>query len=109
VAGSVNARAAEETRGMVVAYEGRAIATLYSANCGGKTRTLEEAGWNVEAYPYFGVECPVRGAVAGHQLGMCQEGASRMAKDGKSFREILGWYFPATALISADKDGRAGW
>ncbi len=106
---SVNARAAEGTRDLVVAYEGRAIATLYSANCGGKTRTLAEAGWNVEAYPYFGVQCPVRGAVAGHQLGMCQEGASRMAKDGRPFREILGWYFPATVLLSADKDGRAGW
>jgi len=97
--GSKAAKAAEETRDLVVAYQGRPIAALYSANCGGKTRTLEEAGWNAEPYPYFAVECPVRGAVAGHRIGMCQEGAAQMARTGKSFREILAHYFPATALM----------
>jgi stage II sporulation protein D len=97
--GSLTAKAVEDTRGMVVAYQGRAIAALYSANCGGKTRTLEEAGWNVDAYPYFAVDCPVRGAVAGHRIGMCQEGAAQMARNGKTFREILAAYFPATTLI----------
>ncbi|HVO99563.1 MAG TPA: SpoIID/LytB domain-containing protein [Bryobacteraceae bacterium] len=107
--GNINARAAEETGDLVIAYQGRAVATLYSGNCGGKTRTLEEAGWNAEEYPYFAVECPVRGGVSGHRIGMCQEGASDLAKHGKSFREILSWYFPATTLISAGKDGRGSW
>jgi stage II sporulation protein D len=96
--GNLAARAAEETRGLVVAYQGRAIAALYSANCGGKTRTLEDAGWNAEGYPYFAVDCPVRGAVAGHRLGLCQEGAAQLARNGKTFREILAIYFPATTL-----------
>ena len=98
-AGSLAAKAAEETKDLVVAYRGRAIPALYSANCGGKTRTLEEAGWNPEAYPYFAVECPVRGPVAGHRIGMCQEGAAQMARHGKSFREILAVYFPATTIV----------
>jgi stage II sporulation protein D len=97
--GSPSASAAEQTRDLVVAYQGRAIAALYSANCGGKTRTLDEAGWNAEAYPYFAVECPVRGQVAGHRIGMCQEGAAQMARNGKTFREILAHYFPATSII----------
>ncbi len=97
-AGSLAAKAAGKTRDLVVAYQGRPIAALYSANCGGRTRTLEDAGWNAEAYPYFAVECPVRGVVAGHRLGMCQEGAAKMARDGRNFREILGVYFPATTL-----------
>jgi stage II sporulation protein D len=96
---SLSAKATEETKDLVVAYQGRAIAALYSANCGGKTRTLEEAGWNAEAYPYFAVECLVRGAVSGHRIGMCQQGAAEMARNGKSFREILALYFPATVLI----------
>ena len=96
---SINARAAAETLGLVLAYQGRPIAALYSANCGGTTRTLEEAGWNAEPYPYFAVECPVRGAVSGHRIGMCQEGAAAMAKQGRTFREILSAYFPTTALI----------
>ena len=99
-AGTLAAKAAQETRDLVVAYQGRAIAALYSANCGGKTRTLEEAGWRAEEYPYFAVTCPVRGAVSGHRIGMCQEGASQMARNGIMFREILALYFPATSIIT---------
>jgi len=97
---SINARAASETAGLVLAYQGRPIAALYSANCGGMTRTLEEAGWNPEPYPYFAVDCPVRGAVSGHRIGMCQQGAAAMAKQGRTFREILSAFFPATTLIT---------
>ena len=99
-AGSLSAQAADQTRDLVVAYQGRTIAALYSANCGGKTRSLEDAGWNQEPYPYFAVECPLRGAVAGHRIGMCQEGAAQMARDGKTFREILALYFPATTITA---------
>ena len=91
---SLAAKAVEETHNLVVAYKGHTVAALYSANCGGKTRSLEEAGWNAEEYPYFGIDCPVRGAVSGHRIGMCQEGAAEMARKGKSFREILALYFP---------------
>jgi peptidoglycan hydrolase-like amidase len=108
-AGSLSAKATAETTDLVIAYQGRAIAALYSANCGGKTRSPVEAGWNAEPYPYFAVDCPVRGAVAGHRIGMCQEGAAQMARRGKTFREILALYFPATTLITADKDARAAW
>jgi peptidoglycan hydrolase-like amidase len=98
VAKSLSAKAMEQTEGLVIAYQGRTIAALYSANCGGKTRSLEDAGWNAEPYPYFAVDCPVRGAVAGHRIGMCQEGAAQMARNGKTFREILAFYFPATTV-----------
>ena len=105
-AGSLAARATEETKDLVVVYQGQAIPALYSANCGGTTRTLEDAGWNAEAYPYFAVECPVRGPVAGHRIGMCQEGAAQMARNGKTFREILALYFPATTLMLAADERR---
>jgi peptidoglycan hydrolase-like amidase len=100
VAGSLSAAAAAATRGQVLVYQGRVVAALYSANCGGKTRTLQDAGWNTEPYPYFAIECPVLGAVAGHRIGMCQEGSAQMARQGKNFREILGLYFPATTIES---------
>lgn len=96
--GSVSRRAQESTAGLALTYEGRPIAALYSANCGGRTRTLEEAGWQAEHYPYFAVECPVRGDVSGHRIGMCQNGAAEMARHGATFREILSHYFPATAI-----------
>jgi hypothetical protein len=102
-AGTPSARAGSDTRDLVLSYQGRVIAALYSANCGGKTRTPTEAGWNEEPYPYFAVDCPVRGAVAGHRIGMCQEGAAQMARNGKSFREILAHYFPATTIQPSPK------
>jgi stage II sporulation protein D len=98
-AGSPAAKAAKETEDLVIAYQGHAIAALYSANCGGKTRTLEDAGWSAEPYPYFAIDCPVRGAAHGHRIGMCQEGAAQMARSGKTFREILALYFPATTIV----------
>lgn len=38
------------------------------------------------------------GKGSGHGLGLCQQGASAMAHDGASFREILAHYFPNTTL-----------
>ena len=34
----------------------------------------------------------------GHGVGLCQQGAAEMAVEGKSAREILGFYFPGTAV-----------
>ena len=96
--GSTVARAAELTRGLVLAHQGHIVAALYSANCGGHTRSLVEAGWNDGEYPYFGVACPRGGQVAGHQIGLCQAGAAEMAQRGVGFREILAHFYPATAL-----------
>jgi stage II sporulation protein D len=95
---SMARRAQEATANLALTYEGRPIAALYSANCGGRTRTLAEAGWQTEAYPYFAVDCPARGEIAGHRIGMCQTGAAELARRGATFREILSRYFPATSI-----------
>ncbi len=95
-------RAAAETRGEILTYDGHVIAALYSADCGGHTVPLDQAGWrgatDRAAYPFFGVECPVHGKISGHRVGMCQVGAAEMARRGAGFREILTHYFPATAI-----------
>ncbi|HXP86546.1 MAG TPA: SpoIID/LytB domain-containing protein [Bryobacteraceae bacterium] len=115
--GSPAARAAEETRGLTVAYQGRVIAALYSADCGGHTRALADAEWKSgepdrplgpDDYPYFAVECPrrkpglVSGPIAGHGVGLCQAGAAEMARTGATFREILNRFYPATTLVRAE-------
>jgi stage II sporulation protein D len=42
----------------------------------------------------------------GHGVGLCQEGATQMAAEGKGAREILAFYFPGTAVrISAGDNG----
>lgn len=40
----------------------------------------------------------ISGQGFGHGVGMCQYGALGMAKAGKSFREILSYYYPGTKL-----------
>ncbi len=50
--------AAAGTRGLVLLHAGAVLAALYSASCGGRTRTLAEAGMATEGYPYYSIECP---------------------------------------------------
>jgi peptidoglycan hydrolase-like amidase len=96
---SAYARATALTRGQVLSYEGAVVPVFYSADCGGRTRSLGDAG----GYPYFAVECAgCRGKpMTGHGIGLCQRGAARMASRGAGFRQILEFYLPATRLIGA--------
>jgi stage II sporulation protein D len=43
----------------------------------------------------------------GHGVGLCQAGATEMAKEGKSAEEILGFYFPGTVVRVQPED--RGW
>lgn len=97
-----SAAAASATRGLVLTYHGEPFAALYSASCGGRTRTLAEAGWQPDRYPYFAVACPLRKPHArrGHGLGMCQLGAAAMAAGGRRFQEILQRFYPASEVES---------
>ena len=45
------------TRGIVLTYGQKPFAALYSASCGGRTRTLAELGIETRDYPYFPVAC----------------------------------------------------
>jgi peptidoglycan hydrolase-like amidase len=112
---SAASRAALATRGQVLAYKGEVIAALYSANCGGHTKSLAQTKWEGAAipqpgYPYFSVACPRRGRASGHGVGMCQMGAIEIAQQGYSARAILDHYFPDTIIetLAADAPKAAG-
>jgi peptidoglycan hydrolase-like amidase len=45
------------TRGMILQFEGKPIATMFTRSCGGKTRTPEELKMTEGSYPYFSVIC----------------------------------------------------
>jgi peptidoglycan hydrolase-like amidase len=100
---SAGSRAAIETRGQVLVYKGDVIPAMYSANCGGHTKSLAQTKWEGAAipqpgYPYFSVACPLRGKASGHGVGMCQMGAIAIAEHGYPARIILGHYFPGTTV-----------
>jgi peptidoglycan hydrolase-like amidase len=92
-------QAASETRGLILHYDGRPLAALYSADCGGRTDALPRAA----GYPYFEVACPRKGERRGHGLGLCQEGAAVMARSGAGFQEILRHYYPNTRVAALDR------
>ncbi len=96
------ARAAQATRGLILAWHGAPVAALYSARCGGRTRIPNRA--EPGDYPFFAVPCacsargPRRKAIAGHGIGLCQTGSAAMAAAGADFRAILEHYYPNTLL-----------
>jgi peptidoglycan hydrolase-like amidase len=100
--GSRADRAAHETEKLALTYDGKVILALYSAQCGGRTRTPQEAGWQIAAYPYFSVECRTcRGKpVQGHRIGLCQRGVVARASRGEKYDTILRYYFPGTSIAA---------
>jgi len=100
-----SSRATLATHGQVLTYKGEVIAALYSANCGGHTKSLAQTNWEGAAipqpgYPFFSVACPLRGHASGHGVGMCQMGAIAIAEHGYPARIILGHYFPGTTITA---------
>jgi|GEM_PF-327778 len=51
------AQAAEATRDMVLAYEAKPFAAMYTRSCAGRTHTPAELGLPAAHYPYYSVEC----------------------------------------------------
>lgn len=56
-AGSRAALAVEASRRLVLAYQSRPFAPMYTRSCNGQTRTPAQVGLPAAAYPYFSVEC----------------------------------------------------
>lgn len=54
---SAAAVAAWVTRDLVLAYNSRPFAAMYTRSCGGRTRTPAELGLPSAIYPYYSVEC----------------------------------------------------
>ena len=51
------ARATVETRGLVLDYEQKPFAAMFTRSCGGHTRTPADAGLPTNGYPYYAVVC----------------------------------------------------
>ena len=60
-------------------------------------------GWNQVRSDLYEVETTpdsviFSGRGAGHGVGLCQAGAEEMAKEGKTYRQILAFYYPGASL-----------
>lgn len=96
---SLTDKALADTRGLICTYQGKVAQTFYHAACGGRTTDSFSARRNGSHFilqPYLqSVRCPCGTTQRqGHGIGMCQAGARRLAEDGKSYVQILQWYYP---------------
>lgn len=69
-------------------------------------------GWNRVRSDWYTVAVAggalhISGRGYGHGVGLCQAGAHEMADEGRSYREILAFYFPGTKVGVEESDG--GW
>jgi hypothetical protein len=92
-------QAAEETEGIVVCYNGKPCNTHYSHSNGGYVKKSSNK-WEPGGYadPWDDQK------KNGHGSGMSQVGAENMAKAGKTYREILAFYYPGTVLAAGYGD-----
>jgi stage II sporulation protein D len=58
-----------------------------------------ELGWNTLRSDWFDVRgTAFTGRGSGHGVGLCQRGAEQMGVEGRTYHEILGYYFPGTEV-----------
>lgn len=95
-------QAIAETASVVATVGGRIINALFFAHCDGRTRDPTEV-WAIPPVPYLKpVPCPRPFPERyGHGVGLCQEGAIQMARDGADYVTILQHYYMGVAVVRA--------
>ncbi len=94
------AKAVDETRGIVVTYNGAIVVTPYYSNSDGRTRSWDEV-WAGSAKPWLvSVADPFCAGLTlwGHGVGMSARGAVAMAAAGSTFDQILKHYYTGVQL-----------
>lgn len=92
--------AVEDTRGVMVFYDGLLAITPYYSQSDGRTRNWEEV-WAGSAKPWLvSKDVPSdRGKpMLGHGVGMSARGAAAMASGGKIMEEILTYFYTGVEL-----------
>lgn len=92
------AKAAWETKGQVLTYDGNVISANYCAANGGRTYSSEEIWGTKKPYLIAQPDPWDSSAKNGHGVGMSQKGAIAAARAGKTYKEILGFYYPGTKI-----------
>ncbi|MFN7997133.1 MAG: SpoIID/LytB domain-containing protein [Bryobacteraceae bacterium] len=62
-----------------------------------------DLGWNSIASEFYEVKTgggrlEFQGRGSGHGIGLCQSGADQMGTEGRTYRDILAFYYPGTAV-----------
>lgn len=96
-------KAAEDTRGMVVTYDGELVVTPYFSRSDGRTRSWTEV-WSSKVHPWLvSVPAPYDAGkeLWGHGVGMSASDAVGRARAGVSWTEILKYYYTGIGIQRA--------
>ncbi len=96
--GSNLSSAVDQTYGQVLNYGGLCARTPYFSDCGGRTLSASEKGWN---YPW----CITKSEAGicdghnprGHGVGMCMDGARQRNRAGWNYDSVLHYYYTLDA------------
>lgn len=96
------------TEGMVLEYNGTIINSCpYSASNGGRIVSSQERWGGVRAWLVSKDDpwdlAATKGVKTGHGVGMSQRGAQYAASIGKTYTEILSFYYPGTNIKNTTK------
>lgn len=98
-------QAVSETDGLILTYHGKMISPCsFSSSNGGKT-VSSKSRWGGDR-PYLIEQddpwdmAATSGKKTGHGVGMSQSGAKYAASIGKTYEEILSFYYPTTIIKS---------
>lgn len=95
-----------KTAGEILTYNGKPINAVYSACNGGHTVSSQERWGGVRPYlPSQDDPWDDSTKRTGHGVGMSQRGAKAMAKAGKTYKEILAFYYPGTEIQTIEDEG----
>lgn len=108
--GSPAANAARSTHGLVLVYDKKPVAAMFTRSCSGHTRTPEELRLSETGYPYFSVLCdfcykhPIRWT-----RKVSREDAALLRLHGENGRlaigRRLGWDAVPSNNFTAEEDG----
>lgn len=96
----------KQTAGEILTYNGQPINAVYSASNGGRTVSSQERWGGVRPY-LIAQDDPWDDSTkrTGHGVGMSQRGAKAMAKAGKTYKEILSFYYPGAQIETIQEKG----
>lgn len=102
-------KAVRETNGELLFYMGKVISPCsYSSSNGGRTVSSKER-WGGDRAWLIAQDDPwdkaiTNGQKTGHGVGMSQSGAKYAASIGKTYKEILSFYYPNTCIKTMKGD-----
>lgn len=106
---SAAANAVAATRDLVLAYDSRPFAAMYTRSCSGRTRTPAEVGIASTTYPYYSVECKYCRAHPVHWISRlsAQDASALRSSDEASRLSVvrrLGWAAVPSSDFVVEKD-----